>query len=80
MFLQAGVVVEHVGLEFLQHILVVHNQLLGGVSVGNVGQHTQGLFLHLPQTKLYSIYRLCKPKDYGLKGSRKKIYVLRTCP
>ena len=46
-YLEMWNVVEHVGLELLKHVLVVHNQLLRGVAVGNVGQQTQRLLLDL---------------------------------
>ena len=45
---------EHVGLEFLQHVLVVHDQLLGAVPHGNVGQHAQGLLLDLKSNNFTS--------------------------
>ena len=45
--LQRRVVVQHVGLELLQYVLVVDDELLRGVAVRDGGQQTQRLLLHL---------------------------------
>ena len=40
-------IAHHVAHEFLEHVFVAHDVVLGGVSVGDVSEDTQRLLLHL---------------------------------